>query len=174
MIFDWKALIGKAAPGIATLLGGPFAGVAVTALCGVFDIDAQAADVESQLANAIKAMTPDQVIQMKKVDNELTAKFKEADVEIFTEEVSDRKSARDAHKDSWVPAALTLLLVILCGILVYFVCKASIPEENKVVMGTIVGYSFGQLNQATQYWFGSTFGSQKKTDMMSNQIQSLK
>jgi hypothetical protein len=174
MSFDWKSVVSKAAPGVATLLGGPFAGMATTALCEVFGIDAQSPDVDAQIAKAVKSMTPDQVIQMKKVDNELTAKLKEADVDLFKEEVSDKKSARDAHKDSWVPAVLTFMLVALCGVLVYFICKAAIPTENKVMFGTIVGYLFGELKQATQYWFGSTFGSQKKTTMMGAQITGAK
>lgn len=167
MSFDWKKTVGKVAPGIATLLGGPLAGMATTALCEMFGIDSKASNAEAQLEQAVKSMTPEQAIQMRKIDNDLTIKLKEAEVDIFRSEVSDKQSARGAHKDSFMPAILTVALAALAMTLVYFVMTSSMANVDKTLVGTVIGYVFSELKQATQYWFGSSFGSQKKTEALS-------
>lgn len=56
------------APESATLIGGPFAGVVVSGLEKIFGISNSTPD---QLTNALQNVTPDQVIQIQKMNNDL-------------------------------------------------------------------------------------------------------
>jgi len=165
MSFDWKKTLGTVAPGIATMLGGPLAGTATNALMSFFGIDAGAVDVDDQIQQAVQAMTPAQMIELKRVENELLVQLKKADIDIFSAEVSDRVSAREQHKISWTPSILTYLLILCAGIIVYFVMTNSlegVQNADKGLVGTVIGYVFSELKQATGYWLGSSFGSSQK------------
>ena len=170
MSFDWKKTIGSVAPGIATMLGGPLAGMATSSLCKMFGIDATATDVEAQLATAVQKMTPEQAVEMKKVENNLIIELKKADVDIFKSEVDDKKSARKEHKDSYTPAILTYILVGGAIMLAYFVVTSSFAGMDKTLVGAVVGYVFSEVKQATSFWLGSSFGSQQKNAIMSDKL----
>jgi len=173
MSFDWKKTLGTVAPGIATMLGGPLAGTATNALISFFGIDAGSADVETQIQQAVQAMTPAQMIELKKVENDLIVQLKKADIEIFKTETANQASAREQHKTSWTPAILTYLLVLCAGIIVYFVMTNSlglVQNADKGLVGTVVGYVFSELKQATGYWLGSSFGSSQKNDTIQDAL----
>lgn len=168
MSFDWKGTIGKVAPGIATMLGGPLAGMATNALCDMFGIKSDAPDAEAQIERAVRDMTPDQAIKMREVENNLKIQLKKIDVDIFEAEVSDRKSARVSHAKAYTPSVLTYLLVVCAGIIVYFVFTSGFDGVDKTLVGTVIGYVFSELKQATSFWLGSSFGSREKTNGLVN------
>jgi hypothetical protein len=162
MDFDWKKTLSTIAPGLATMLGGPLAGTATTALISFFGLDTKAPNIETQIQDAIQAMTPAQMIELKKVENELIIELKKADIDVFKAEVEDRSSARTSHKDNLTPAILTYLLIICAGSIIYFVFTSQMDGIDKTLVGAVVGYVFGELKQATGYWLGSSFGSSQK------------
>jgi len=175
MSFDWKGTIGKVAPGIATMLGGPLAGMATNALCEMFDIEPTRTDVDTQLADAVAKMTPEQAIKMREVENNLKVQLKKIDVDIFEAEVSDRKSAREQHKNARTPSILTYLIVICAGIIVYCVFTDTMPATaDKTLVGAVIGYIFSELKQATGFWLGSSFGSRDRTDKLVNGITPMR
>lgn len=164
MSFDWKKTLGTVAPGIATMLGGPLAGTATNALLSFFGLDPKAPDIDEQLKQAVQAMTPAQMIELKKVENDLIIQLKKADIDIFKAEVTDRTSAREQNKNSITPSVLTYLLVVCAGTIVYFVMTSDMQGVDKTLIGTVIGYVFSELKQATGYWLGSSFGSSQKND----------
>ncbi|WP_285907673.1 hypothetical protein [Pseudodesulfovibrio pelocollis] len=171
MGFDWKGMLGKIVPGVAGMLGGPLASMAMSTLCGFFGIEPEAEDAEAQLASAVKLMTPEQVIALKQVEADLAVKLKKADVDIFQAEVKDRDSARKHHKGSMFPSLLTAGLFGLAAMLVWLVMTSSLESVDKTLLGTVIGYVFSELKQATSYWLGSSKGSQDKTEAMADSMR---
>lgn len=166
MSFDWKKTIGSVVPGIASMLGGPLAGTATSALLGFFDIDAKATDSDAQLEQAIQAMTPAQMVELKKVENNLKIELKKADIDIFKTEVDDRKSARKmniGNKD-FTPSILSALIVIAWGVISYIIFSATSELHNANIITRSMGTLDAALMAVLYFYFGSSAGSRKKDE----------
>lgn len=167
---EWKDLsgvIGKAAPMLGTLIGGP-AGAAVGSLiASALGTSATPDAVESALV-----ANPESLIKLREIEANRSIRFQEliaeqAKVEIQTE-AADRDSARrmQTSQPSLMPAILT------CGVAVGFIVTMGalfffpIPTENR---DTIV-YMCGQLAAAfaacLAFWVGTTRQSENKTHLL--------
>lgn len=175
---EWKdvtSLITKLAPTIATGLGGPLAGGAVTALEGVFGIttDGSTTDKQNALVGAIGGATADQLLALKKADNdyaiqmaELGFKNKEAIEALAT---SDRDSARkreEAVKDA-TPKILAYALVVgffaVLGVMLFF----NVPAASRELLDIMLGMLGTSFTGVTAYYFGSSASDHAKTVMLS-------
>ena len=176
--------IGTIAPTLATMLGGPFAGVAVTALETAFGLKPGAgADSVTQVLQS-GAMTPEIAANVRAADQHHAevmaqqgidlAKLNAAHSEAYASlDVEDRASARAremAVKDS-APRRLAYMIiggffVVSLAQLVAFIgyadVVAKIPSQGWLMIGNISGYLANEAKQATAYYFGSTAGSQAK------------
>lgn len=168
MSFNWKAIIGKAAPEMSTLLSGPLAGVVTTELCSLFGIDSKVSDAEEQLSKIVKDMTADQMIQVVQLGNQLKVKFKEVDMDIFKEEISDRQASRLAHKDSKIPAILSVVVVVSWLILTLVVFLGKVPADALSLAMRALGTMDAALFVILYFWFGSSKGSHDKTETLNN------
>lgn len=167
---EWKDLagvVGKAAPMLGTLIGGP-AGAAVGGLiASALGTQATPDAIESAIAS-----NPDALIKLRQIEADRSVRFQEliteqAKVEIQTE-AADRDSARRMQTSqlSLMPAILTcgvaLGFIITMGALFFF----PIPTENR---DTIV-YMCGQLAAAfaacLAFWVGTTRQSENKTHLL--------
>ena len=112
---DWKNIIATVAPWIGTALGGPLGGLAVDAVGKALGID-QAS--EATIKQALAGVTPDQMLAIKKADNDFALQmqalgFKQVtDLEALA--AGDRRDARamQVAQRSWVPAALSVLVTL--------------------------------------------------------------
>ena len=86
---DWKKTLSTVAPGLATMLGGPLAGMATTALMRYFGIESTGdpAQDETLLAQKVVGMTPADAIELKKIEANLAVELKKADIDIYKIEV---------------------------------------------------------------------------------------
>ncbi len=99
--FDWKALVRTVAPTLGTALGGPLAGSAVAAIATAL---LGKPGTEEEIATALAAATPEQILAIKKADQDYAIRMKEADIHFEELSVDDRKSARQlATNDLWTP-----------------------------------------------------------------------
>lgn len=88
-----KGILGTAAPAIATALGGPLAGSAVRFLSG--KILGKDNGSEEELMSAIEGWTPEQRLELKRLDNEYNLALLNQGINIFELEVRDKESARN-------------------------------------------------------------------------------
>lgn len=164
MAFDWKSLIRTVAPTIGTALGGPLGGSAVAAV-------AQALlgkpGTEEEVATAMASATPDQLLALKKADQDFAARMKELGIDLVKIEAADRDSARrrevDAH-DSWTPRVLALLVTLgFFGTLFYIITHGVATDTSG---GAVVLVLVGALGTAwtgiCAYYYGSTSASKDK------------
>ena len=152
------------APTIATALGGPLAGLAVTAIAKVIGVD------EKDVQNTIDSgkMSADQIAQLKLAEIEFQKQTQELGLNFEKLAVDDRASARElqASTKSIVPPLLALLVTIgFFGILFALMMGyAQKSDELMIMLGSLGTAWTGIIG----FYFGSSSGSQEKDKMLYN------
>jgi hypothetical protein len=156
---DWLTQI---APTIATALGGPLAGLAVTALSKVFGVPEK--DVQGMIESG--KMSAEQLQQVKIAELELQKQAQALGLNFETLAVEDRKSARDmqiATKSIVPPILAGAVTVGFFGIL-YALMMGYATESNQLMI------MLGSLGTAwtgiIAFYFGSSNSSQHKDEML--------
>lgn len=166
--FDWKAAVGVVAPAIATALGGPLAGAAVSALGRAILGDDKA--TEAQVAEAIKTASPEVWAGVRKADQAFEVQMKELGFKLDELVYKDIDSARQreiATKD-WTPRALAIGVTLgFFGILIYLI-QNGVPPEGGDALLVMLGALGGAWASIVTYYFGSSAGSREKTALLGN------
>lgn len=161
---NWKSIIGTVAPTIATALGGPIAGAAVKFLGSQFLGDENAS--EETVANFVRDANPETLMQIKQADQEFALQMERLGVDVFKLEVEDKKDARLQHKDSHMPAAMTVVLTLLIAAILWALFYVPVPEGAQEVLYFILGIVVKEWANSLHYWYGTTRGSADKTKMI--------
>ena len=158
---DWLKQI---APTIATAMGGPLAGMAVSAISKAIGVEPE--KVGDMISN--NKLTAEQIAQVKIAEIELQKQANELGLNFEKLSVEDRKSAREmqATTRSIVPPALAAIVTIgFFGIMVMMLL-GKVDSNNPAILMML-----GSLGTAwtgiIAYYFGSSAGSQAKTDLLS-------
>ena len=158
---DWLKQI---APTIATALGGPLAGMAVSAISKAVGVEPD--QVQDMIAN--NKLTAEQIAQVKIAEIELQKQAQELGLNFAKLEVEDRKSAREmqATTRSIVPPALAAIITIGFFSILIMMMLGKVDGNNPTILMML-----GSLSTAwtgiVAYYFGSSAGSQAKTDLLS-------
>ena len=153
------------APTIATCLGGPLAGLAVSAVSKALGIDA------SQVQETIDSgkLNADQIASIKQAEIELQKSAQELGLNFEQLAVQDRSSAREMQTatHSYIPPTLSILVTFgFFGILSYLMVTPTDTANTPLMI------MLGSLGTAwtgiIAFYFGSSAGSQKKDQMLYN------
>lgn len=171
---DWRKIVSSVAPAIGTALGGPFAGVATRFVAEKLlgKPDASIAEIK----DAISTADPAKLERLKEVDAEFLLTMRRLDVDVFSVEVEDRKSARELIKINMLPqVVLTAIFVIGYFGVVYVMFVGSTAMDGlkdnawaQGVLTTILGVLTAAVPQILGFWFGSSMGSKDKTARMTS------
>ena len=156
---EWLTQI---APGIATALGGPLAGLAVTAISKALGIDEK--DVQSTIEQG--KLSADQLTSLKQAELELQAKAQELGLNFEKLAVDDRKSAREMQtaNKSPVPAILAFVVTIgFFGILVGLMTGNVTKSDALLLMLGSLGTAWTAI---ISFYYGSSAHSEKQTEML--------
>ena len=156
----------QVAPTIATALGGPLAGLAVTAISKAIGVSED--DVEKTM-NAGK-MSSDQIAQLKLAELEFQKSTQELGLNFEKLAADDRASARNMQvaTKSWIPGALALGITIgFFGILLYMMTGNVTPSNELLVMLGSLGTAWTGV---VGYYFGSSSSSQHKDELLYNSV----
>ena len=158
---EWLTQI---APGIATALGGPLAGLAVTAISKALGIDEK--DVQKTIETG--KLSAEQMMSLKQAEIELQAKAQELGLNCETLATQDRKSARDMQMTtkSFVPALLSILVVTAWVLIQYFLLTHIIAPEMRELVARILGTLDASLLLVLNFYFGSSASSQNKDELL--------
>jgi hypothetical protein len=162
---DWLKQI---APTITTALSGPLAGLAVSAIAKAVGVEE---DKVSDLISSNK-MTPEQIAQVKIAEIELKKQENELGLNFEALAVDDRKSAREmqAATRSIVPPALAGAITLGFFGILSMLLFGQVDGNNPTILMML-----GSLSTAwtgiIAYYFGSSAGSQAKTEMLSKPIK---
>ena len=156
---EWLSQI---APGIATALGGPLAGLAVTAISKALGID------EKDVQNTIDSgkLTSDQLASIKQAEIELQKQANELGLDFEKLATDDRKSAREMQvaTKSYIPAILAIGVTVgFFGILVGLMTDNVTKSDALLLMLGSLGTAWTAI---VSFYFGSSAHSEKQTDML--------
>jgi hypothetical protein len=150
------------APTIATALGGPLAGMAVSAVAKAIGCEPE------QVQDVISSgkLTAEQVAAIQLAELELKKQAQAMNLDFAKLSAEDKKSARDMQiaTKSWIPSVMAV--GVTCGF-----------------FGILFGLMYGQIQHAPQidimlgslgtawtgiisFYFGSSAGSQAKTELL--------
>jgi len=163
MDFDWKSLVKNVAPTLGTALGGPAAGLAVKFLAEAFLGKPEA--TEDDLAAAIQGASPQQLLQLKELDQKFKLQMKQLDIDVFKIEVDDRKSARDLAAFNmkphlWLSGIYTIGYFVM--LYMFMTGNATVDVELSDEFGVVLGVMTAAQVKILDFWFGSSYGSRVK------------
>ena len=158
---DWLKQI---APIIATCLGGPLAGLAVTAISKALGVD------EDKVQDTIDQgkLNADQIASLKQAEIDLQKSAQELGLNFEQLAVQDRASARDLQKEtkSVVPPLLSVLVTIgFFGILIGLMSGKIVTSDALMLMLGSLGTAWTGI---IAFYFGSSASSQAKDAMIHN------
>ena len=156
--------LNQIAPSIATALGGPLAGLAVTAISKALGIDEK--EVQSTIESG--KLSAEQLASLKQAEIELQAKAQELGLNFEKLATDDRKSAREMQVStkSFVPALLSILVVCAWAIIQYFLLTHVIAQEMRELVARVLGTLDGALMLVLSFYFGGSSDSQDKDAML--------
>jgi hypothetical protein len=158
---DWLKQI---APTIATAMGGPLAGMAVSAISKAIGVEPD--KVSDMISN--NKLSAEQIAQVKIAEIELQKQAQELGLNFEKLEVEDRKSAREmqATTRSLMPPILAGSVTVGFFAIMVLMFFNKIDNSNPAILMML-----GSLGTAwtgiIAYYFGSSAGSQAKTDLLS-------
>lgn len=171
---DIAGVLGKIAPMIASGLGGPLAGTAVAALEGVFGKQDGATPDDKQVAltAALTGATPDQLLALKKADQDYAAQMSalgftnEQELEKIASQ--DRDSARKREEDvkDSTPRVLAYALVVGFFATLAFMLFSAVPAASRDLLNIMLGMLGTSFVSVISYYFGSTHGSAETTRLL--------
>lgn len=167
--FAKKAIpwIGAAATGNVPVL----VGMAAKAVGDTLGIEVE--PTPTAIATAVAGATPEQIIALRQVDNDFAVKMKELGykeaTELYATEVVDRNGARDREvKRADNTNKILAILVLVAWILVQaFLLTHVVDKEMRELIARILGTLDTALIMVLSYYFGSSRGSDRKTELMS-------
>lgn len=181
MKFDLKKALGSIAPTIATMLGGPLAGTAVAAIGEALGLGGNASHEE--ITKVVQAgMTPDTLAAVRAADQHHAEVIAQQGIDLVklnndhqaamaSTDAADRDSARKremAVRDI-TPAMLAIGVTVgFFGILSYLLTDSP-PDGSRDVLNIMLGSLGTAWVSMVAYYFGSSAGSQRKTDLMAKQ-----
>lgn len=157
-----KSFVSTVAPTLGTALGGPLGGMAGTFIANALGV--KPGDSKA-LQTAMLGATPDQLLALKKADQDFAGKMKELEISEEKLTFDDRANARAremAVKDSTpkiMGFAVAILVVVAEGSMLIW---GQPKNVDGVVLGRILGTLDAALMLVLSYYFGSSVGSKEK------------
>ena len=147
-----KNIVGAVAPTLGTALGGPMGGMAANMIADVLGVPNNPKSIEKAMAEA----TPEQMLELKKVEQDFEVKMKELEVDVFKLETEDIQDARGKFSKDWTARIMGMATV--GGFLGYiFLITLQPPEANsEALVNLILGYLGGLAAAIVSFYFGAS------------------
>lgn len=150
-----KSVVGTVAPTIGTALGGPMGSMAMNLVSQALGCKNNQKDIEQAVQNA----TPEQLAELKKLDNEFELQMKELDVDLYKLETADIQNARSTFSKDWT--ARIIGIAVIAGFMGYiFLVTIQPPEQNsEALINLVLGYLGGLASAIISFYFGASHKS---------------
>lgn len=165
MALDWKSVIGAVAPVLGTALGGPYAGMALKSLCEAVGLSGDATESE---ISARAATDPEFALKAREAENNFKLKMQEFRIQEEQLVLADKDSARKREmtvKDH-APAAMAAFITLGFFGVLSFLLMHGMPEKGGEALLVMLGALGGAFISVVQYYFGSSSGSARKTELL--------
>lgn len=149
------------APLLGSLLGGP-AGESVGALiASEYGTKSDPAEIAAKIS-----ADPNAAINLRKIELDNKTELMRIKSEVLRIETQDKQNARAEHKDSKMPAVLSIGLTLLVAFIVYLLFYVAVPTGAKEVLFMMLGIVAREWAGSMQYWFGTTRSSADKNKLL--------
>lgn len=163
---NWIETLKAVAPTVATALGGPLAGAAVSALGGILGVPDATQDTIAKLFKDGQ-LSQEHLAEIRKLELEYQNNEKERGFKYAELEYKNQDSARQMQiaTHSRMPAILTVMVTIgFFGILTLLFFHPEL-KGNEIVM-MMVGQLSAVWAGCVAFYTGTTFGSANKNAML--------
>jgi hypothetical protein len=111
------------------------------------------------IEKAIQEATPEQMLELKKAEQEFELQMKELDVDVFKLEVGDTQDARKTFSKDWT--ARIVGVSVVGGFMGYiFLVTLQPPEQNsEALINLVLGYLGGLASAVISFYFGASHKS---------------
>lgn len=153
------------APLIGTALGGPLGAAAATFVADKLGIENKTVEAVSAAISGAK-LSPDQIAGIRAAEVEFQTFCEQNKIDIVRMNHDNTKSARDMQiaNKSKTPEILSFVITIgFFGILAYMLTMEAKPGDALLIMLGSLGTAWAAV---CNFWFGSTNGSARKTEML--------
>lgn len=168
---DWKDIagaVGKAAPILGTLLGGPAGAAVGSIVASALGTGGTPEEVSAALTN-----DPLALVKLREIEATKAVRFEELATEQAKAELAthaaDRASAREREAktgDTLTPRALALLVTFgFFGVLGYLLAAGK-PQTGGDALLVMLGALGGAWGAVISYYFGSSASSAAKTEIL--------
>jgi hypothetical protein len=197
-VSNWSGalkVVEQLAPTIGTALGTPVLGGAIAMLESVFGLtptpDAVLPERQAAIADAISDATPEQLMAMKKADQDYAAKMAElgfksqadlaalavAEEQTYVADTADARRVNAGKRQVfYLACAILATFGIVMGLSLwgaYALLTGGLPIKDASVIGisaglvgTIIGYTAANAQQVVGFFFGSSKGSEVKSEQI--------
>lgn len=165
---DWLKTL---APMLGTALAGPLGGAAAAFIADKLGVQSKTIEAVSEVLNSGK-LSPEQISAIKMAEIDFQKFLEQNKIDLAKLDVDNTKSAREMQigTKSTTPAVLTYLITIgffgILGLMMSDIYKTS--EPLLVMLGSLGTAWIACVN----FWFGSSAGGQRKTEMLANSTPS--
>ena len=152
-----KNIVGAVAPTLGTALGGPMGGMAANMISEVLGVPNDQKSIQKAIQNA----TPEQMLELKKAEQQFEVQMKELDVDVFKLETQDKQNARSMFNKDWTARIIGLFTI--GGFLGYiFLVTLQPPEQNsEALINLVLGYLGGLASAIISFYFGASHSPEK-------------
>ena len=147
-----KNIVGAVAPTLGTAIGGPMGGMAANMIADVLGVPNDHKSIEKAIQNA----TPEQMLELKKAEQQFEIQMKELEVDVFKLETQDKQNARGMFSKDWT--ARIIGIATIGGFLGYiFLVTLQPPEQNsEALINLVLGYLGGLASAIISFYFGAS------------------
>lgn len=190
---EWQDIVKTVAPMLGTALGGPLVGTAVKVL-GEAVLGRSDATAEEVQAAVESGMSPDVLVKLREMDNAFKVQMATADLNIKQLEVTREQNyladVADARKAGtgndhifWLGVGVLITFAMATCLELYGAYKilsgtilindVSVAAAVFGLLGNIIGYVAGNAQQVVGFFFGSSRGSDAKTNAMAAAMRDI-
>ncbi len=163
------------APIAASAFGGPLAGVATQKVINALGLSPTS--TKQDIETAILSATPEQLLALKKMEQDFIKDMKSLDIDVMKLQVGDRSSARDREVktgDSLTPRLLAGLIMGLYIAVQWYLLHEIIDESMREIVMRSLGTLDAAVGLVLGYYFGSSISSAQKNDHIAEIIRDKK
>ena len=108
------------------------------------------------IEKAIQEATPEQMLELKKAEQDFELQMKELDVDVFKLETADIQDARGKFSKDWT--ARIMGVAVVGGFMGYiFLVTIQPPEQNsEALINLVLGYLGGLASAVISFYFGAS------------------
>lgn len=167
MAFNWKDVLSKVAPGAAALLGGPFAGLAVSALGDALGIE-EPTTKRIQEALTSGQLTGEQIVALKTAEMQVQQHLQDNGIELEAILAGDRDSARKRQMATGdkAPIVIGFCVIVITACIHGSLFAGFEPRVAPELVGRILGTWDMATGMVLAFFLGATHASARTTELL--------